>query len=159
MWSAQKQPSICLSYLAIYQWKETSRRDNSTQESFLCTLLSVFLLLFLLMLTNEQRRPVVDRRGAETPAGHPSALFPWDCLHCGRGHKLASSAVTRKPHFSDTGTLSDMLSPSLLPCRVQLSFFVSAVNALSFSLKQISHYPSPWIIQHHHPPPNIKISV
>lgn len=96
----------------------------------------------LLMLTNGQRTPVVDQRGAETQASHPSALFPRHCLHSGRGQIGASATVTRHytwhmyPPPTHTHTaVSDCLSP---PKPLHVSFFSFAVDSVSLSVQQIT---------------------
>lgn len=68
-------------------WKESRERGGTTYRRAFLAPCAITIFLHL-MLTNGQRAPVVDYRGAETPASHPSAVFPWHCLHHGRGHIL-----------------------------------------------------------------------
>lgn len=56
-------------------------------------------ILLLLMLTNGAGLPAVYQRDAEAPASHPSAVFPWHCLHSGRGQTHTGSTVTRNHEF------------------------------------------------------------
>lgn len=113
--------NICLTAKSsVYQGRETGEGGDDILKSLFCT-----FLLLLLMLTNGQSMPVLDQRGAETPASHPSALFPGYCLHRGRGHILAGSTVTRKPHSPDTCKLPLQLSHMRSPSAPQHLLFLS----------------------------------
>lgn len=130
----------CMHPADLAVWRRKAERGGTTyRRAFRAP--SAITILLCLMLTNGQSTPVVDYRGAETPASHPSAVFPWYCLHHGRGHILHCYYL-------------HPLCPLPLSLSSSVSFWCQCYRCSVISLSNKSPALLPLCIMHHHHPPS-----